>query len=260
MPRESARKSVKRKWETRRGRTLERQFADLPESYRDWLRTAKHFSREHYINNELVQTFTHFAVLKHESDRTPIYTATKRIADFFGAAAILILISPLFIACAIAVKLSSPGPIFFTQLRVGHMGQLFWIRKFRTMVEGAEKIRAIGKPLEKLENDPRSTAVGNILRTRKFDELPQLINVLAGHMSLIGPRPLIIEDTVATPPEYVLRFAVRPGLGGMWQGRFPNSIPGEEKMRLDARYVKLRSWRLDVKLFLLSAKMFIRGE
>lgn len=240
--------------------SLETELKRLPDEYHAWLKTARGFALDNYINGDLVTTFTHFAYLKHEADQKPLYSRTKRIFDFVGAMLILVFLSPLFIACALAVKLSSPGPIFFKQLRVGLMGELFWIRKFRTMVEGAEKIRALGAPLEKLKNDPRSTRIGQILRRRKFDELPQLLNVIEGSMSLIGPRPLVIEDTVATPPEHLIRFAVRPGLGGLWQARYPNTIPGAEKMRLDSEYVRSRSWALDIRLWVESAWMFCRGE
>lgn len=243
-----------------RSKRLEESLKTLPENYHGWLKTARAFAADNYINADLVTTFTHFAYLKYEADQRRFYSHTKRAFDLIGGITILILVSPLFAACAVAVKVSSPGPIFFKQLRVGQMGELFWIRKFRTMIVGAEKIRTLGAPLEKLQNDPRSTRIGLILRRRKFDELPQLLNVIMGSMSLIGPRPLVIEDTVATPPEYLIRFAVRPGLGGLWQARHPNTISGEKKMRLDCEYVRRRSWLFDIRLFFQSARMFLKGE
>lgn len=240
--------------------TLKAELNKLPHAYRGWLVAARGFEKKSYINPELVTIFSHFAYLKFEAEQKPLYRRTKRLFDLVGATAIFILLSPVLVACAVAVKISSPGPIFFQQLRVGRMGELFWILKFRTMVDGAEKIHAIGEPLKKLDNDPRSTPVGKFLRRRKLDELPQLLNVIDGSMSLIGPRPLVIEDTVATPSEYLQRFAVRPGLGGLWQARHKNTIPGNMKMRLDCEYVRARSWRLDIQLLFESFVMFLRGE
>jgi lipopolysaccharide/colanic/teichoic acid biosynthesis glycosyltransferase len=240
--------------------SIESLLEELPDSYSLWFQKAKNFSTYTYVNADLVKTFVHFALLRFEADRKPIYDFTRRIADFVVASIIILVFSPLLIACSIAVKISSPGPVLYKQLRVGFLGELFWIYKFRTMVEGAEKIRTLGVPLEKFSNDPRTTSVGRFLRRRKFDELPQLFNVLIGNMSMIGPRPLVIEETAVTPPQNIIRFAVRPGLGGLWQANHPNSISGELKMKLDCDYVVNRSWLLDLTLWCKSVGMFFKGE
>lgn len=240
--------------------TLEEALRELPEAYRQWHDKARHFARHAYVNEDLIRTFSHFALLKYEADRKPYYDFSRRVVDFLAATSILIVLSPLLAACALAIKISNPGPALFRQLRVGRMGELFWIYKFRTMVVDAERIHAIHVPLEKPSNDPRTTEVGRLLRQRKWDELPQLFNVILGNMSLIGPRPYVIEETATTPQDYLVRFAVRPGLAGLWQGKYPNTIPGELKMKLDCEYVINRAWGTDVKIWFQSLRMFLHGE
>ena len=143
-----------------------------------------------------------------ETPRRPVYAAAKRLFDVLCAAAGLVLVSPLLAVAAIAVRLDSPGPIFFTQQRVGRNFRPFRIYKLRTMVADAEQR---GGPIT-AGADPRITRVGRVLRKTKIDELPQLINVLVGDMSLVGPRPEVLQYVERFRDDYAYVLSVRPGL------------------------------------------------
>ncbi len=186
----------------------------------------------------------------------------KRILDFTLALTGLIVVVPLFVACAIAIKLDSRGPVFFRQVRRGANERMFRIYKFRTMCDDAEERKATfgalnkhngngGDPrMFKIPDDPRVTRVGRFLRRHSLDELPQLINVLKGEMSLVGPRPLILEED-----QYVVdwrrhRLNLKPGITGLWQVLGRDEIPFEEMVKLDYLYVTSWSMLSDVKLIL----------
>ncbi len=186
----------------------------------------------------------------------------KRAIDLFGALVGLVLAGPLMIVCAIAVKLTSPGPIFFKQLRLGHGGRPFYVLKFRTMVIDAERRLAelesqneAGGVLFKIRRDPRITPIGGILRRTSLDELPQLINVLRGEMSLVGPRPLQLRDShlleASDPEAFATRLSVIPGVTGAWQigGRSDGT---EGMVRQDLEYVENWSLLLDLKILLMT--------
>lgn len=244
-------------------RSAAERVLDLEESYSLWIRriTEEQWARKFYVNPELVSSFAQMTLLRKEYDRRPIYRLTKRIFDWSCAAFLLTSLLPLLAACALAVKLSEKGPIFFRQLRVGEMGQIFWIYKFRTMHNGAERLQFLTiAPMSKTDKDPRSTRVGHLLRHYKLDELPQLLNVLLGEMSLVGPRPLTLDDSSTTAPEHLVRFAVKPGITGLWQATIPNTSPGLSKIRLDAEYVARRSWSLDLTLLLKTIPVVLKGE
>jgi exopolysaccharide biosynthesis polyprenyl glycosylphosphotransferase len=176
-------------------------------------------------------------------------SAAKRTFDAVGATVGIVVIAPLVAAVAVAIKLDSPGPVIFKQERVGKDGHPFEVHKFRTMVEGAEaridEMRALNEadgPLFKVHEDPRVTRVGRFLRKTSLDELPQLVNVLRGEMSLVGPRPALPQELEEWGSELHARLRVRPGITGMWQvnGRSDSSF--EAYSRLDLYYVE--NWSL----------------
>jgi lipopolysaccharide/colanic/teichoic acid biosynthesis glycosyltransferase len=181
---------------------------------------------------------------------------TKRVFDVVGALLALILLSPVLALAALAIKLTSAGPVIYRQRRVGWEGRPFEIWKFRTMSVGAEHAvidlrerNAADGLLFKVERDPRVTPVGRVLRRLSVDELPQLVNVLRGQMSLVGPRPLAVDPESFAPGERG-RHAMPPGITGYWQVSGGNSLTYEEMIRLDLAYVQ--GWTLWLDLLLLA--------
>jgi lipopolysaccharide/colanic/teichoic acid biosynthesis glycosyltransferase len=182
----------------------------------------------------------------------------KRSADVTIAALGLVLLSPVFLVVAVLIRRSSPGPVFYRQLRSGLGGRPFHIYKFRTMIDGADGQKELltfrneqDGPAFKIKDDPRITAVGRLLRQMNFDELPQLINVLWGDMSLVGPRPLPCEETLGCSPWQQRRLTVTPGMTGLWQiAPQRNDMPFHEWMRLDLRYMGRRSLWRDMSILL----------
>ena len=191
----------------------------------------------------------------------------KDLFDRSVAAVALILVSPLLIAIAVAVKLSDSGPALFTQTRVGKDGRTFKIYKFRTMVVDAEKrlaeLRAKNEHdgvLFKMRRDPRITAVGATLRKFSLDELPQLFNVLLGEMSLVGPRPALPDETAQYADHVRRRLVVKPGLTGLWQVSGRSDLSWDESVRLDLRYVENWSFMLDLQILWKTAAAVARGS
>ncbi len=186
---------------------------------------------------------------------TPVW---KRLLDIFAAGLGLLVLSPVFLAAASAIKLFSPGPIFFSQWRSGRNGVPFRIYKFRSMSIDAERQKQAlmahnerDGPAFKIKHDPRTTGVGRILRATNIDELPQLWNVLLGHMSLVGPRPLPCAETANCEPWHRERLDVQPGMTCFWQtARERSRIPFPEWMRMDIFYVRKHSLGVDLKLIL----------
>ncbi len=181
----------------------------------------------------------------------------KRAFDVVVASVGLVMISPVFVGVALAVKLTSPGPIFFLQERVGRNGELFRMRKFRSMVVDAEerlaKLEAQNEgsgPLFKMKDDPRITKVGNFIRKTSLDELPQLINVLLNEMSLVGPRPALPAEMAQWDSDLYARLHVQPGITGMWQVSGRSSTSFDEYTRLDLYYV--HNWSLIEDLTILA--------
>jgi lipopolysaccharide/colanic/teichoic acid biosynthesis glycosyltransferase len=166
----------------------------------------------------------------------------KRALDVVGASIALLLLSPVLMAAALAIKFTSPGPIFYTQRRVGRGGCLFDVIKFRTMVVGAERL---GTGVRVTKDDPRVTASGKFLRAWSIDELPQLFNVLAGSMSVIGPRPGLPYQAKQYDAVQRRRLDVRPGISGWAQVNGRNSIPWDQRIRYDLEYVDRQSLWLD---------------
>jgi exopolysaccharide biosynthesis polyprenyl glycosylphosphotransferase len=194
----------------------------------------------------------------------------KRSLDTVGAAAGLVVLAPLFATTAVCIKLESRGPIFFRQVRMGEGGRPFRVFKFRTMVDDADSLKQDVAHLNmhlghdprmfKVPNDPRVTRVGAFLRRWRIDELPQLINVLSGEMSLVGPRPLILDED-----QYVERWArrrlnLKPGITGLWQVLGASDIPFDEMTKLDYLYVTNWSLREDLRLIMLTLPALSRAR
>jgi exopolysaccharide biosynthesis polyprenyl glycosylphosphotransferase len=192
----------------------------------------------------------------------------KRVSDLVLASVGLVLLAPVLLAIAAVVKLQDGGPVIFRQTRVGRGGQLFTMLKFRSMVTDAETRKADlmsrnegNGGLFKLRADPRITRVGRILRDFSLDELPQLFNVLAGSMSLVGPRPHLASELAQMPTAASRRSLVTPGLTGLWQVSGRSNLEGDDAIRLDLRYVENWSLTLDLQILwkTISAVVAKRG-
>ncbi|HEY9226922.1 MAG TPA: sugar transferase [Gemmatimonadaceae bacterium] len=188
---------------------------------------------------------------------SPAQARMKRCLDIVGAALGLVLLSPVFVILAILVALDSPGPVLFSQTRVGFRGRPFRMLKFRTMHDGAdlrksdvaEFNRHDDTRLFKIPSDPRVTRLGRVIRRWSLDELPQLYNVLVGDMSLVGPRPFFESDLADYEAHHFRRLSVPPGLSGVWQvsGR-SDIVDFEEVVRLDRYYIEHWSLALDLRI------------
>ncbi|HAG11945.1 MAG TPA: sugar transferase [Desulfotomaculum sp.] len=186
--------------------------------------------------------------------------AAKRGTDLFFALLCFIITAPVLVACVVIVAVSSPGPVFYIQERIGLKGKPFLLYKFRTMVHDAEKHTG---PVLSAEKDPRITRAGKFLRSTRLDELPQLFNVIKGDMSIVGPRPersFFVEQFVSELPDYHYRYLVKPGLTGMAQvfGKYTTSA--EDKLRFDLYYIRHYSPLLDLKIILQTIPVAIGGE
>jgi exopolysaccharide biosynthesis polyprenyl glycosylphosphotransferase len=198
-----------------------------------------------------------FAILRMV--RTGSRNYLKRIIDIVGASAMLLLSAPILGVAAVAIKLSSPGPVFFAQERYGLDRRRFRMYKLRTMVEDAEVLQAtyesmneLEGPVFKIRRDPRITRVGRFLRTTSIDELPQLWNVLKGDMSLVGPRPFAVRDVrLIQNSRHLRRFSVKPGITCIWQISGRNATDFETWIRQDLDYID--NWSLHLDFFILFA-------
>jgi exopolysaccharide biosynthesis polyprenyl glycosylphosphotransferase len=192
----------------------------------------------------------------------------KRAVDFCLALVALVAVSPVMILAAALIKLTSPGPVFFTQKRIGQNKRRFSIYKFRSMTVDAEarmkQIEHLNEqkgPVFKIKHDPRITPVGRFLRKTSIDELPQLFNVLRGDMSLVGPRPMSVRDyELFSEDWHRRRFSVRPGITCLWQVAGRNSIPFEQWMELDMQYIDKWSLWLDIKILAKTIPAVLRGS
>ena len=198
-----------------------------------------------------------------EFKRKPVYEFIKRLLDIFCSLLALIVLSPVFLIAMIAIYIEEPGPVIFKQIRIGQNGRKFLILKFRSMCVNAEELKAhimsqnIGQGANfKVENDPRITRVGRFLRKTSIDELPQLINILKGDMSIIGPRPFIESEQNRLPSD---RLIVRPGLSCYWQIGGKNSLSMQEQIELDRKYIRERSLIVDAKIILLTLKFIVHN-
>lgn len=210
-------------------------------------------------------------------DQAPCVTAAaqstaKRLIDLTGAAVGLVLLFPLMAVIAMLIRLTSPGPALFRQLRQGHGGRAFWFLKFRTMTADAEHRlqeleslnEAAGGVLFKIRCDPRVTPLGRLLRRTSLDELPQLLNVLRGEMSLIGPRPLQMRDSELLeqldPEAYARRLTVLPGLTGAWQVGGRSETDSRGMLQLDLDYIEHWSLRRDLAILYRTVGAVLRGR
>ena len=197
---------------------------------------------------------------------TGIPLLMKDLFDRCAAALALLVLAPLMAILALSIRLSDGGPALFTQVRVGRDGRAFKIYKFRTMVVDAERHRAellaindSDGVLFKLRKDPRVTAVGARLRRWSIDELPQLFNVVLGHMSLVGPRPALPEEAALYADHVRRRLVVKPGLTGLWQVNGRSDLSWEESVRLDLRYVENWTFALDLQILWKTISVLVRG-
>ncbi|HWP30524.1 MAG TPA: exopolysaccharide biosynthesis polyprenyl glycosylphosphotransferase [Fimbriimonadales bacterium] len=204
----------------------------------------------------------------HRIPRTKIpYYFWKRVLDVIGSSLLILALSPLLIAIALAVKFSSPGPIIYKQTRVGRYGKEFQFLKFRSMYVDADKrleelLKSNEKegPIFKMKNDPRVTPLGRFLRHYSLDELPQLFNVLFGDMSLVGPRPPLPREVAQYDDKALRRLSVTPGITCLWQICGRSDTTFEEWVALDDFYVEHMSFWLDLKILLKTPFAVIRGE
>ena len=194
-------------------------------------------------------------------------TGMKRSLDVLLSLLILAAIWPAFVVICAAIAVTSPGPVFFVQTRVGRDGRTFGMIKFRSMYQDAEQRRAAIEKLSdregicvKVKDDPRITRVGLVLRRRSLDELPQLINVLKGDMSLVGPRPALVDEVAAYPEHAHRRHNVLPGITGLWQVSGRADIGFDEMIALDLDYVRRASVVTDAMILLRTFRAVVGGK
>jgi exopolysaccharide biosynthesis polyprenyl glycosylphosphotransferase len=201
---------------------------------------------------------------------TPMNYMALKSKEFFDALfslLVLIGLSPVFLGIALAIKLDSKGPIFFSQKRVGLRGRRFQVLKFRTMVVNAEELKhhlmdhnEMDGPVFKITDDPRITKVGRFLRKTSLDELPQFFNVLMGDMSVVGPRPPLPDEVRVYERWQLRRLSMKPGITCIWQVSGRNDIPFEEWMKMDLEYIDNWSLKLDFVLFLKTIRTMVKGD
>lgn len=194
----------------------------------------------------------------------PVYDTVKRVFDVIASVFALLLLSPLLIVITVIIFVTDPGNPFFVQQRVGMNGKIFNMYKFRSMHKNAEEIKSqlldqneVDGPLFKITNDPRVTKIGAFIRKTSIDELPQLVNILKGEMSIIGPRPFIPSEQADLSDQ---RLMVKPGLSCYWQIGGKNSISLDEQMELDFKYIEERSVLTDLKIIFKTIKSVFKND
>ena len=203
------------------------------------------------------------ADLTQDRDATPMKSVAKRSLDILLSGMALIFLFPLLAAVALCIRFSDPGPILFAQERIGARGRRFKCYKFRSMVIDAQdrlKAHLAANPAaaeewardHKLQNDPRITGIGRFLRKTSLDELPQLVNILRGDMSIVGPRPIVEDEISKYGPAFAAYSAVRPGLTGAWQVGGRSDTSYDRRVQLDVDYVERWSLGRDIKIVLLT--------
>jgi len=193
---------------------------------------------------------------------------TKRLIDIFGSSVLLLGMAPILVIVALLIKLDSPGPVLFTQTRVGLNRRRFRLFKFRTMAESAEamqheleRLNEAGGPVFKIRNDPRVTRIGRFLRRLSIDELPQLFNVLKGEMSLVGPRPLPLRDVERINIQWhKRRFSMKPGVTCLWQVNGRSDVSFDDWVVMDLEYIDKWSLSLDIRILLRTVPTVLRGS
>ena len=197
-----------------------------------------------------------------------IYKYIKRFMDIVLASVGLVVLSPVFLIIAVLIKVESKGKVFFKHKRIGKNGKEIYIYKFRTMVENAEDLIKQFTPEQmkefkenfKLENDPRVTKIGKILRKTSLDELPQLINIIKGDISIIGPRPVISEELEKYGMNKNRFLSVTPGLTGYWAANGRSNTSYEQRMEMELYYVDNMSFKLDLKVFFKTVLSVLKRE
>ncbi len=198
----------------------------------------------------------------------PVYDFVKRFADILCSTIAIILLSPFFIIISIAIKATSKGPVIFIHKRVGKNGKEIGIYKFRSMVMNAEELIEKFTPEQKeefqknfkLENDPRITKIGKILRKTSLDELPQLFNILKGDLSIVGPRPIMEVETEIYGKYKDMLLSVKPGLTGFWAANGRSDTSYKRRRAMEIYYVKNRSLLFDINIILKTVISVFKGE
>ena len=196
------------------------------------------------------------------------YRFFKRFFDIFSSSIAIILLSPVFLILGIIVKCTSKGPVFYSHKRVGKNGKEIGVLKFRSMVKNADKLienfsdeqKAEFQKYYKLENDPRVTKIGKFLRKTSLDELPQILNIFAGSLSFVGPRPITQEETLRYKKDRDLLLSVKPGLTGLWAVSGRSTLTYEERIKLELKYVKECSLWFDIKIFFKTIVPVFKGH
>ena len=226
------------------------------------------------VENNIIKFDDNNKVLEQKEKKTfneITYSFLKRTVDITASATALLLLSPVFLVTSLAIRKDSDGPAMFTQKRIGKDGKLFEIYKFRTMVPDAdkklfelldkdEKAREEYKVNKKLKNDPRITKVGNFLRKTSIDELPQLINVLKGDMSLVGPRPYLPREKEDMGDYYNTIIESKPGITGLWQVSGRSNTTFEERLHFDEEYNEKKSFTYDMGLLVKTVGSVVKGD
>lgn len=215
-----------------------------------------------YIEGVLAEKYVEVNIRKFR-----LYFILKRTIDIIASLIGLIILSPLFLLTIIAIRIESKGKPIFTQIRTGKDGREFKMYKFRSMYDGAEKLRSslldqneMDGPVFKIAQDPRVTKVGRFIRKTSIDELPQLINILKGDMTIVGPRPLVTYETDQFGEYENQRHQVKPGLTCYWQIKGRNHIGFKEWIDLDLKYIEEMSLWTDFKIFLSTIKVVLIGK
>lgn len=203
------------------------------------------------------------AVSKSKKTATKFYPIVKRGMDILGASVGILVLIPLFMLLILIIKISDPGaPVFFKQQRVGKNGRRFMMYKFRTMIPNAEaklaellQFNEVEGAMFKMKHDPRITNLGRFLRKTSIDELPQLVNVLKGDMSLVGPRPPLEREVAEYSVRDLRRLSITPGCTGLWQVSGRNDVSFEEMVNLDLEYIKKISFLLDIQILLRTVRV-----
>ena len=219
--------------------------------------------------------------IRSRADHAPVYEAVKRCVDVAASAGLLLLISPLLLLIAAAIRVRSPGPVLFKQTRIGQEAKPFTMLKFRSMrvdvdhdihqayvtdfikdgAPGTEGSDTGSAKVFKIANDPRVTRLGRLLRRASLDELPQLWNVLRGEMSLVGPRPPLAYELEHYKPWHLRRvLEVKPGVTGLWQVAGRSRTTFDEMVRLDLRYAQTRSLATDLRILLATPRVVVEGK
>lgn len=215
------------------------------------------------MDTEVTQTDSEF-------HKKPVYEAIKRTFDLLVSLAAVIVLSPVLLAIALAIRIEDGGPVLYKAQRVGRYGKPVTVYKFRSMRLHADQLEDMLTPEElaeyhknyKLTSDPRVTKVGALLRKTSLDELPQLFNILMGQLSLVGPRPVLQEETELYGDKRSLLLSCKPGLTGLWQSRGRSNVTYENGRRqeMELRYVRERSLWLDFKILLWTVKAVVRMD